>query len=1218
MDYRIWWYANYDLCADKVELRDTIYYDLELGNYDVQIGDIVTYWNDYPALEYFYLWDEPQLDQFEAFYRVKHEMGGDGKPITCVSPRYKNDYKYNHYTDFIKTCYADDNNTPLLVDEYALSPDDTTPETIQGKFNYLCAWMDAVREIADTTGPGNPSRDIWYICQAHSWIKDNGDTVWRDPTPEEMWALAGLGFAHGAKGIWYFRYMSRYYGSQSPPDPDSMYIHGLVDWNPDSSDWVHNKKWDATQDVNAVLQVIDTFLLDFAFQKAFKGDSLQDYIKYISLGGLSEFGLFEDSVGLKYFLIVNRTDDYDTTAPYPPEDSTLVTLGLDGYLYGDSYYIRDCYSGEPYKYDSTGGEPEALTLYFKFYLKDCHFKLFQLVPFTCDIEINSDSSYTDYRFAKIDFDTSISLSDIDILRMTVWDNEGDTINDVLFDSEIIWEFDAPGTKVISASFEIISDNYIQGDSGYLTPTYCDTIYFDTIPPSSNSIDVVDTLEGFVNQDSVDLELSSTDTGSPVPVVRKMRFSNYGFSNLLQNADFSASGGAHWTCVDSAWVDSGYGEISGIHGGKIYQDVGDSLFADNELYHLSVYVVTDSFLSQGAKVSVKYRYLDSLSNPRDTIALSMDISSGDNAFTGYNCMSDTFTYNPPIGTGDSMLGCRVEVYQGSPGTGWLIVDEFLFERDYTESAWHDYDTTYSNWGLTSGNGEKAVWAEYRDAAGNITSPVSDTVILNATDPIGNISSPHDRQVISGTVAVKGWAHDSAEAVQHFQWYMVEYKPTSSGDWNPVDTFAYYDTAVYCPPFGQPDTLAVWPTLGLSDGNYYLRLIVEDSAVNADTTQITVNVNNFGKRGSGEFNAGKEPAGIGSFSDLYITDVDQGNLLKHKETGDSIGYCELEKDSLGLGEPCAIATDSVGFWIADRYNHTVIYYEYDGDPKYKIGGFGEDKGEFNEPSGIALWDKKVYVTDRYNHRVQVFKEDEYLFEFGSKGDSAGQFIEPLGITIDKYGWVYVVDRGNNRIQAFDTAGTFIEIFAKDIEFKNPCGIAADTFGYIFVVDQENFRVVELDPFGDPICEFGEKGNEEGQFLEPFDVAISEDGEKLFVTDKNLKKVVKFNICIEDSGGPMSIGDGEIPIINCLKACYPVPFSKGVNVSYSIANKGHVSIKVYDVTGRLIKKLVHGTQDRGLFTIGWDGHNQNAKTVAAGVYFIRMETGSFLSTRKVLLVK
>ncbi|GAH78272.1 unnamed protein product, partial [marine sediment metagenome] len=85
----------------------------------------------------------------------------------------------------------------------------------------------------------------------------------------------------------------------------------------------------------------------------------------------------------------------------------------------------------------------------------------------------------------------------------------------------------------------------------------------------------------------------------------------------------------------------------------------------------------------------------------------------------------------------------------------------------------------------------------------------------------------------------------------------------------------------------------------------------------------------------------------------------------------------------------------------------------------------------------------------------------------------------------------------------------------------------------------------------------------------------------------------------GGGMNAGDVETPIYNCLKSCYPVPFSKGVNISYSIAQKGFVSLKVYDVTGRFVKKLVYGVQDRGWYTIQWDSNKQNRKSIASGFY-------------------
>ena len=116
------------------------------------------------------------------------------------------------------------------------------------------------------------------------------------------------------------------------------------------------------------------------------------------------------------------------------------------------------------------------------------------------------------------------------------------------------------------------------------------------------------------------------------------------------------------CVDSAFIDSGYGEIDGDYGGKIYQDLSDTLFEEGK-YRLSVYAVTDSFTSDSGKVQILYRY----KNGDSTVtALEIAVQNGDNASTGYNSLTDTFTYAPSSDTADSFIGCRVQVEQGNSG------------------------------------------------------------------------------------------------------------------------------------------------------------------------------------------------------------------------------------------------------------------------------------------------------------------------------------------------------------------------------------------------------------------------------------------------------------------------------------------------------------------------------------------------------------------------
>jgi hypothetical protein len=91
----------------------------------------------------------------------------------------------------------------------------------------------------------------------------------------------------------------------------------------------------------------------------------------------------------------------------------------------------------------------------------------------------------------------------------------------------------------------------------------------------------------------------------------------------------------------------------------------------------------------------------------------------------------------------------------------------------------------------------------------------------------------------------------------------------------------------------------------------------------------------------------------------------------------------------------------------------------------GGYGSDRGGFDQPRGIAVGnDGSLYVTDQNNHRVVVFDRlGEYTAEWGSYGSSAGMFIFPSGIAIAQDGSVIVSDSGNHRVQRFSADGAYI---------------------------------------------------------------------------------------------------------------------------------------------------------------------------------------------------
>jgi hypothetical protein len=90
-------------------------------------------------------------------------------------------------------------------------------------------------------------------------------------------------------------------------------------------------------------------------------------------------------------------------------------------------------------------------------------------------------------------------------------------------------------------------------------------------------------------------------------------------------------------------------------------------------------------------------------------------------------------------------------------------------------------------------------------------------------------------------------------------------------------------------------------------------------------------------------------------------------------------------------------------------------------------------------------------------------------------------------------------------------------------------------------------------------------------------------------------------------------EIPVKYYLSQNYPNPFNPGTKITYSIAVLGKVILKIYDILGREVSTLVNEEKPAGKYEI-----NFNASTLASGVYFYQVKAGSFVETKKMILIK
>ncbi|MDF1611492.1 T9SS type A sorting domain-containing protein [Stygiobacter electus] len=89
--------------------------------------------------------------------------------------------------------------------------------------------------------------------------------------------------------------------------------------------------------------------------------------------------------------------------------------------------------------------------------------------------------------------------------------------------------------------------------------------------------------------------------------------------------------------------------------------------------------------------------------------------------------------------------------------------------------------------------------------------------------------------------------------------------------------------------------------------------------------------------------------------------------------------------------------------------------------------------------------------------------------------------------------------------------------------------------------------------------------------------------------------------------------LPLTYSLEQNYPNPFNPTTQIKYSLAKAGVVTLKVYDILGRQVAELVNKQQEAGNYTVNFD-----ASRLSSGVYIYKIESGSFNSVKKMMLVK
>jgi len=323
--------------------------------------------------------------------------------------------------------------------------------------------------------------------------------------------------------------------------------------------------------------------------------------------------------------------------------------------------------------------------------------------------------------------------------------------------------------------------------------------------------------------------------------------------------------------------------------------------------------------------------------------------------------------------------------------------------------------------------------------------------------------------------------------------------------------------------------------IPDGWYVLNGLDPRAAI-VGLTSAGTHQSKFGVNGSGDgqFNL---PSRL-FLTDAFIFVLDRGNNRIQVWNRASETFVRAYTPSPTLGQARGMAKDPRSgiyrFAVADTGNHVVRTFTYNPTTgviaeDFTIGGSkGSADGLLDNPAGVAIdLFGYIYVADTGNDRIQVFTDTgAYSRKFGGYGVTAGLFDGPKGICVTSAGTVYVADTGNNRIQLLNgwTGAPMFEFGTGgdgDGQFDQPTDVQIGIADRIFVMDSNNHRAQVFLQDGasfNHILTFGEGGSGDGQLLIPFGLAPVPTSGSVYVADTYNHRVVQFDTIIDTDADGM----------------------------------------------------------------------------------------------------
>ncbi len=396
---------------------------------------------------------------------------------------------------------------------------------------------------------------------------------------------------------------------------------------------------------------------------------------------------------------------------------------------------------------------------------------------------------------------------------------------------------------------------------------------------------------------------------------------------------------------------------------------------------------------------------------------------------------------------------------------------------------------------------------------------------------------------------------------------------------------------------------------------------------------------------EINPAHHPGQMGEHS---------GNIAELKERytdGERSGEFLIDTSVVYTGAAYSQTYPAIAF---DGTNYLVVWTDGRSGSQDIYGVRVDTSGTVLDPSGILISpaddDQRCpsIAFDGINYLVAWLDYRSYFGcdIYGARVSPSGTVLEPLGIPVsvadDEQLYPSIAFDGTNYLVVWEDWRSGSDIYGARVTSSGRVldisGIPISTAGYAqywpsIAFDGTNYLVVWEDYRNGLPDIYGAWVDTSGSVIDSFPVSTQsgiQHSPEIAKGTGNQMLVVYSGWTDSINGHPVNtmriwgkflqftgIEEKHNPDLMKL-SIYPNPFTTFTTIRYSISTRGGVSMKIYDLSGRVVKTLVNGEQEQGYYTIRWDGTDNRGERLSSGIYFIKFNAGKLNQTKKVILTK